>query len=322
VADRVLIQDNVDEDGTETYRDRFLLTQLNTDHLDVALPLPLGKQLAPVFLLDGKQLTAQPHDADGLVARLGVEPGLYARPVILEVQYQLPRGQPEPEGLWHTTLTPPVLQGKVVVGKVRWQVGLPPGMLAVAARGDATTECQWRWNQGLPSLEPAASTAELEQWLTGQEAGEATGEASLVSSTNGLEPLRVFRVARAVWFLICSGLLLLLGLALYLMPPPPAGWLALGVVALASVVVGAWLWPELLRAALYGGLPGAALLVCLCAVQWTLHQRYKRQLVFMPGFTRVKAGSSLVRASSVQRNREPSTVDAPLPGDPGNPIKG
>ena len=50
-----------------------------------------------------------------------------------------------------------------------------------------------------------------------------------------------------------------------------------------------------------------------------LHQRYKRQLVFMPGFTRVKPGSSLLRGSSVKRNREPSTIDAPSAAEKSNP---
>ena len=76
------------------------------------------------------------------------------------------------------------------------------------------------------------------------------------------------------------------------------------------VVACLLLWPGLLAMLLYGAQPGAVVLVLI--MQWLLHQRYRRQVVFMPGFTRVKAGSSLIRSSSMQnRPREPSTIDAP-----------
>jgi hypothetical protein len=59
---------------------------------------------------------------------------------------------------------------------------------------------------------------------------------------------------------------------------------------------------------LYGALPGAAALALVLSVQWFLHQRYRRQVVFMPGFTRLKSNSSLLRSGP---RAEPSTVDAP-----------
>jgi hypothetical protein len=312
VADRVLIQAYVDEDGTESYRARFLLSQLPATHVDVALPVPLGKQLGLQFVLDGKVITWQPREGDSQVARLAIDPRLYTKPIILEVQYQLSRGQPEPEGWLHTTLNPPMLEGQVVVGQVRWQVVLPQGLQVIAARGKATTEQQW-------SLEPALTTEELEKWLTGDDKSQASGDSSLVSCCSHLEPLRIFRVPRALWFLVCSGTVLLLALVLYLLPPPPVGWLVIAVLALCAVLSWAWLWPELLRTALFGSVPGLAVLAPLVGIGWMLHQRYKRQLVFMPGFTRVKAGSSLIRGSSVKRNREPSTVDAPSQGEKSDP---
>ena len=57
------------------------------------------------------------------------------------------------------------------------------------------------------------------------------------------------------------------------------------------------------------GLLVTALLVC---VHWLLKERYRRQLVFMPGFTRTKTGSSLVRNQNGTQVREASTVDSPV----------
>jgi len=79
----------------------------------------------------------------------------------------------------------------------------------------------------------------------------------------------------------------------------------------AGIVVVGILWPGLLPSIVYGCEPGAAVLVFLIALQWTLHERYRRKVVFMPGFTRLKPGSSLVHAGSSNRKRELSTVDEP-----------
>jgi hypothetical protein len=66
-------------------------------------------------------------------------------------------------------------------------------------------------------------------------------------------------------------------------------------------------------------------LAVVVATQWTLQQRYRRQVILMPGFARLKAGSSLIRNSN-NRPRDPSTIDEPpkrpsaiVPGaQPGN----
>ena len=49
-----------------------------------------------------------------------------------------------------------------------------------------------------------------------------------------------------------------------------------------------------------------------------------RQVVFLPGFSRTAAGSSLSRGSAHKRPREPSTIDAPAPSGvaPGAPGPG
>ena len=46
-------------------------------------------------------------------------------------------------------------------------------------------------------------------------------------------------------------------------------------------------------------------------LQWMLQRRYHRQVIFMPGFTRLKPGSSLQRTGSRNVPRGQSTVDEP-----------
>jgi hypothetical protein len=62
---------------------------------------------------------------------------------------------------------------------------------------------------------------------------------------------------------------------------------------------------------LYGIQPGVLVLVLVGGFLWLRQHRYRRQLVFMPGFSRTSPGSSVMRAGSSHRPRgEPSTVDA------------
>jgi hypothetical protein len=129
---------------------------------------------------------------------------------------------------------------------------------------------------------------------------------------------------RALWFMICSGIVLLVGLELAVLPRRAASgldgrrsdskrrvWLAIGGLVVASGAALGWLWPSLLTAALYGAIPGLVIVLFLLLSQWLLHERYKRQLLFMPGFTRIKGGSSLIKSTSNNRGAEQSTIDAP-----------
>src|SRR5581483_10187236 len=91
-------------------------------------------------------------------------------------------------------------------------------------------------------------------------------------------------------------------------------------IALALLSLGmATLWlllPTVLAAILFGGQIGGIVLLCWLAVEWLLRERYRRQVVFLPSFSRARKGSSLVRKppSQVRPRGEPSTVDAPPPG--------
>lgn len=86
------------------------------------------------------------------------------------------------------------------------------------------------------------------------------------------------------------------------------GLLALGLLAVALTL------PALLPPLLFGAEPGLAVIVLMLGVFWFRQDRYRRQLVFISGFTRLKAGSSLVRnGKSSKRPRETSTIDAPTP---------
>jgi hypothetical protein len=316
VVDRALIQVAVDEEKTARYRARFLISKLSVQHLDVELPAG-ATSLMPEVFLDHKRVPWRLTETGGKVARLNVEPSLYARPVVLEVQYRLVRGQPDGEGLWRNSVHAPVLRGEVLLGRVRWQLTFPAGFLALVAPGDAHVEQHWAWRGWLPMPEPSTTTAELEHWLGGGDTEDPPAVPTLVCWRSSFTPLRILRVPQQLWLLGCSGLFLTLGLGISFVPSRWVVWLLVALIA-PALVAAAVLWPAVAPAVVYGCQPGVLVLALVLGVQWMLQRQYRRQVVFMPGFTRLKPGSSLVRSGNVARPREASTIDAPPPSPGSN----
>ena len=83
--------------------------------------------------------------------------------------------------------------------------------------------------------------------------------------------------------------------------------LLLGVGMLTAAV----LCPAVVPPLVFGLQPGLVLFVVFVGIHWIWQERYRRQLVFMPGFTRAKPHSTMVRSNAAKRPREESTIDAP-----------
>jgi hypothetical protein len=321
-VERILVRVVVGAEGNHTYRVRFVLNKLNARHLDLSLPIPLastnlairlaGRAPSSLYLVDE---TGREVDVSKVV-RMGVDPDLSHKPVILDVSYQIDAGRMSGNSLWQSMLQPPVLLDAVLLGRVRWHVELPAGWMPLYVRAGYTTELSWGWWGWLLTPLPTASTANLEQWLTGGEGAtsSALSEPSLVCWHTQLGTLPLVHVPQRYWLLACSLVFLALGLGLVYTPMPRVlFWSCLTACGLIVALIGIF-WPSMVPAVVYGCEPGVVVLVLVVAAQWMLYQRYRRQVVFMPGFKRVKQGSSLVRGGSSNRSREPSTVDEQPPG--------
>jgi hypothetical protein len=216
-------------------------------------------------------------------------------------------------------LQPPVLEDVVVLGRVRWQVDVPPGWLPLSPGGGHTPEQRWGRHGWLMAPRPAATAGDLDRWLMGTtpEPLAETREPGLVCWSVAQEPLPLLCVPQQAWLLVCSLGLLGLGLLFALAPLPRWLFWGLTVLTFAGLTVAAVFVPDLLPAAAYGCEPGLLVLLLVLAGHWLLHRRYRRQVVFLPGFTRHKTGSSLVRATGSSNRarpvpaREPSTIDEP-----------
>jgi hypothetical protein len=241
------------------------------------------------------------------------------------MQYQLAPGHETdrgfgPGGSWRllTTFHPPLLRGQVFLGRVRWQIGLPAGVVPLYPADGASAEQRWGWRGWMPAPRAALSSADLERWFSGAESDTRSDEEpSLVCWQTSLTPLHLVHMSQIAWLLLCSLLMLVLGLGLYYVALSRGQfWTVVAGLSLLVVLAGV-LWPNVLPAVVYGCEPGLLILGLVFGFLWVRQQRYRRQLVFMPGFSRLKTGSSLVRSkgSSHRARGEPSTVDvAPSSG--------
>jgi hypothetical protein len=322
IVDRVLIQAALAEGEQQTYRARFLLGKVSGRQLDVELPAsPAALNLE--VLLDGLRVpTLQAIDEDGnesetgRIVRLQIEPELYRKPAVLELRYQIPPGRGDSQGRWQATLEPPRLRGSVMLGRARWLVSLPAEWLTFCPGSRVSVEQRWGWRSALPVLRPAAAPLDVERWFNAsadETSDPAAGSIGLVCSQASPEAFVVWHVRERTWLLLCSLVFLALGLVLYFAALPRGLLWAAGLVLGGAVLVTALLWPDFLPLLVFG-LPGVVVLLVVISLQWLIQWRYRRQVVFMPGFSRLAPGSSVLRAntgSSNRRRADPSTVDVP-----------
>ena len=259
----------------------------------LSLLMPAGNCLQNVWLDNQKIANWDPLESGPYVASVPVYPKLYQQPVVLEIEYKLPPNYSEIKRFWRTTLAAPQFRGAADLGRIRWQVGFPFSWVGMVPERDA--EYQWGLQGWLLGPEPAVTSADLESWLTGRDAKDSPAPVSLIFAQAGSENVKLLHLSRQLWLLLCSGALLALGLTLNVLPlSRSAFWLVMIGLGIAVLSIGL-LWPEWVPLLVYGCQPGAAVLVVLLGIQWMLRESYRRSLVFMPGFTRLKANSSLIR---------------------------
>ena len=338
LADRALIRVEVTESEGHRYRASFL--QLLTRQLDIELPAP-ERRLGFEVTLDGRRVVPEILDDDGQrsdrgrVARLRLGPDLVHRSV-LEISYQMPPGQVD-GGVFRTILQPPVLRGEPGRVLTRWQVTLPSGWVPLGPEGGAGTPRVWGRSGWLLVPRLGVSAGDMERWFAGNEnvppaPGSDAANPQLVCLRSGLDPLTVTHAPFKPWLASCSLAVLLIGLGMYFLARRAVqgapGWFWAAFLLLTFGIGALWLFrPTALAALAYGGELGAVVLLVVAALLWLMHERQRRQIVFLPSFRRGRTGSSLVRANGsstgprpqpMPPHGEPSTVDAPRPAGSHN----
>jgi hypothetical protein len=353
LIERALVQATVEDRGAQQVTALFLVNHLLTPHLDVQLPAPLVTLDMEASLRNQQreikvtptvvEENGQPVEG-GKVIRLSIPAEFMRQSFVVTLSYHLAAERvPESDG-WRSLIVPPQPRGDLGRFPVRFQVHLPAAWVPLYPDGGVTFEQRWGWRGWLLGPRPGMNEADLEHWFEPRQQpelprGRDADPSSLVCSRASLSPLRVYHVPQTVWLLLCSATLVALGLGVYQLSfafgrrgdggsapadqparlPGSLFWSPVLTLVLVAVVA-ILLWPGVLGPVVYGVEPGALVLLVVLGAQWLLHQRYRRQVVFLPGFKRMKPSSSLVRAGSsapptrpapAQRPGEPSTVDGP-----------
>ncbi len=312
VVDRALAEIRFNGDGSQYCRMRYLVRKYPVAFIDVELPAPQSRLLEPpVFKIGKLSIPANLVDAQEKIVRLRLPADILDSSRLFEISYTIPASALEDSGVIYSTLPAPILQGDVAIGQTRWIVTTATPMIGAAFGANVRPDVTLGFRGWLPTPEPSLTTADAEYWLTGVKSA-TPGEPVTYSFTQpSASPSAIIRMSRSAWLLVCSGLLVLIVLGAYAAPISRlAFWMV--ILALAIVVLAVALQlPGFMPAILFGIQPGVVVTSIFIAILWTIEERYRRQLIFLPGFSRTKQGSTMSRGKSGVRPREASTLDSP-----------
>ena len=256
-------------------------------------------------------------DGEKTTIRLKLNPDLTPLPGILEIQYTIPADALDRNSGWRTALDAPTFRSEAMIGHLRWQLSLPTPMIAVTFGRQVRVDSQWALQGWLLTPEPSVTAIALEHWLTDKEPTQTPAHVTFAFAQPSLQPLTVYHWPRQWWLLGCSGIFLILALGVYFAPVPRFVFaLLLLALAVGCLTLGI-VWPATLAPVLFGCQPGVVLLTIFVGIHWAWQERSRRQLVFLPAFSRTKPGSTVTTPAGAKRPREPSTVDAPAPLEGG-----
>ena len=304
-VDRGLIQAWSTDDGTTSYRARFLLRRWLVSSIEVRLPA-LGAGFTPEFLRDGQKFDAIPiPDASNSdrVYRVPLPEARPGRTIAIEVRYQLPAHTRE------TTYLPPLLPAIAFAGPVRWQVTVPAGSVPLLASG-ATAEFRWRFRP--TGFLPTPAGTDLDRWFRlGGEPGNGEDSTSSTETISARQAspaaIKVYRVNRTGFVIICSVAAFLVVLVVTRLHAATLGSVAAllaGVLGTAVVFVP-HVAAQVAGACQFGLVAVLGVFVFSGIGRWY----YRRRAMRVPGFSRTRPEPSAVAVPlpSAARNRPTAT---------------
>jgi hypothetical protein len=327
VVDRAGFELSPVASGKSAFRARFRLHPVRSESVVLRLPgAPSALRLESVRL-NGSDVppgalsfSADKADASSTDVAIPLQPHHLQHPVDVDLQLSL---LDEAVLAWGAIRRLPCVEVPEAspVHWVRWRVELPQGRLPIQISGDAELEQPWHWLVWLQAPQPTAGLQSFEQWIApgaDTTAERATRPSFSFSQQGSLSSFWLLQVPRSAWLLLCSLAALVIGTTVSSVP----GRLRLALLGLAAILLAllAVVSPALGIAVVYGMQPGLLVLLLVLGVLWIQQQRWRRQVVMLPSFARLKAsGSSMVRSSSLRHPQaQPSTVDG-APSTPATP---
>jgi hypothetical protein len=277
----------------------------------VEFPLPVTQcGVSKEVTLGDRHVIWEPVPDAPNVARIKLV-GLSESPsTLLDFEYKLPAGALDGQYSWQSKLYPPQFRGRVVPRQTRWQVTLPSAWAGIPDSA-ATTMYRWAFRGYLLFPESALTSGDAETWLTGAEPREPEHPVSLTFTRPAYEPTQVWHAPRIAWLMACSGAAVFAFLGFFFLAVPHRLYWGAIVLFTLTAVSAAITWPSAVPFVVVGLEPALIVIAVLLAVHWIVHERYRRQVVFIPGFSRTHANSSVVHAGAKPKTRDLSTIDSP-----------
>lgn len=305
VVPRILIEEILGTNGVRWGVKRLLVATHRIR--DLRIVVPDGCQIDRIAV-DGMLVRAT---ADSVrIWRIGLP--ATNRPCSVEISY-LSAVQPRRwAAIQSLRLDTPYIVDDVAIQEVRWLVKAPSEVLLLNNEGANTGDLRWKWTGFLHRPVPAIDEKEMSHWLKVADPsiewsdslklpdGESTKVWSL-ESWGHAQGVTVWIVPHSFWILLCSGLLLVIGLSVS--RSSVAIQLRTAAVLITVAALGLLLAPEWMAWIWLGGQWGVYLAVAAIAFRaLALRRRRLRYMIGRPIRRQERLGSSL---SSLVRRLQP-----------------
>jgi hypothetical protein len=317
VVTRALLRTTIGPDDASRTRVWYWIENRRS-HLTFTLPEHAAWVSARV---DGRSADSVEFDPVASSYRMGLPADAHSRPVLLELEYQLPKGSQ------HRGCLPPELLEGAVAMQTLWVVQVPWNLAVIGVPNGWGDENQWYWDNYIWKRKPWKSNSALFEWVAGtqQQSGTPDGaieenqddsHAYLFSRAGGPVPLSLWVSSRAWIMGICSGIVLALAFALMF---SRVTFRTIWVGAAAFYLLGSLLvHPSTVLLVLQSSISGAVLALLGLSIQGLLDRRRTPMAEAHSPATGASSSSGLSVApptgvgsddSTAIRVRTPSTLD-------------
>lgn len=271
VVSRALLQSTLGFDGELRIRAWYAL---ETHPGSLTLSPPENAQWLRARV-DGRVIEQIDANPDGPGYRLELSDESRSKPVVIDLEYRIPAK--EAQKSWG----PPVLLDGADVLQSYWLARVPWKSALIGVPTGWSDENRWYWDYYVWKRSPIASVGELVGWVAGPSAqadlplGASEVDSSvfhgyLFGRTGAGADLKPWVASRAWIIVVCSGLVLLAGLGLFLFPISER-WI-LGGGAILGLTAAIFVHPIVIALFLQAATPGFLLVL----LGWLVHRSLRR----------------------------------------------